>query len=1182
MMKKLMTILVAIIAAGVFATDWFPPIEKIEGFTGHKQASKDTLWYAYANSEEGYVIAQRSERATLFNLDDFGVEYPVNLHAVTTYQFDAGYEFTYRIYDTDGVTLLWESPITLSAEQNYSDVTLDTPLVLKNDFWLSVVPNSSGFPREFAQDQATVSHSYIKDELGNWVLWTNSNSGYYENFNYVALSPYTGEDTHAPLARALYGTENFMNRDAELVLTVQDQSAVISPMQGQYDIGAGWVDFQMTLDVKANNTFRGTIPGQADGIDGMVRFYMVDEFANSSWTGNYEVSWSKDTPMFSEDFEGPVFPPEGWTLQNVGAGFTRGTVADGGFVHGGKYSSVHWDDSGAQDDWMITPPITLPSDNACTFSFWQTVFWSYYYSPCEVAISTDKVNWTTVYTPPYVADDEPIALYYDALWLPVKFSLNPWAGQTVYVGFHYTGDYSHQWYIDDIEMLYDYSGPQITEISGNPAIMPVVGGYLNNPMVINLNVTDLSGVKSITGHYDIGGQTGDVVFAQAKSVEELWTGSIPAQSAVASGTISFTLVDIGDLVTESAAYDIQFVEDNGAPVVKYLIGNETFIGSDMNLELAFDDESPILSCKGFYSKNDFVDVYEFNLAASKINEYVFAGTIPAETEEVFFNGKVYFEITDTAGNKLTTGLYTAKWLQGSIAATDDFESGLGNWEVVGKWGIEEGTYVSPSNSLTESVNSLYGNNQNTYAKWAVPMDWTLVQSASISFWCTYNIEAGFDYMYFDVSNDGGYNWVNLKSWDGDADWNKVQLPLDAAAGSSQVTFRFRFRSDAGLELNGMYIDDIEIKAYEQDYGMPTIVHVGPEYFEGVSGDFTKTVKVTDMSGVAAVKVYYTVEGIEGESVVDAVLTATADTYEFTIPGQETGKLVNYRFWAQDASVYQNAGYSDFSYEYLSGTHTLYDAGIVSYYTTTEKNDAKAVRITSGAVSPDSTKIAYALIRNYQDLGNFSATMKFHIWTDNAGVPGTDMIEPFDFESDCTPTNTSAMTRVDLRVHDIKVSDDFWIGFSAKNGIVYTTMESPGEEGTVAYNRSYDGTFNGAGWDWAVYAAANYHMRAVLGDFVAPDGIETDSNLPLMTDLSQNYPNPFNPTTTIAFNLVKDSKVSLVVYDVMGREVANLVNGEMVKGSHKVTFDASRLVSGVYYYNLKAGNMSMTKKMMLIK
>ncbi len=83
-------------------------------------------------------------------------------------------------------------------------------------------------------------------------------------------------------------------------------------------------------------------------------------------------------------------------------------------------------------------------------------------------------------------------------------------------------------------------------------------------------------------------------------------------------------------------------------------------------------------------------------------------------------------------------------------------------------------------------------------------------------------------------------------------------------------------------------------------------------------------------------------------------------------------------------------------------------------------------------------------------------------------------------------------------------------------------------------------------------------------------------------LSQNYPNPFNPSTNISFNLPASGDVSLKVYNLLGQEVADLVNGRLNSGGHTVTFDASRLASGMYIYRLQAGSHLQTKKMMLIK
>ncbi len=94
--------------------------------------------------------------------------------------------------------------------------------------------------------------------------------------------------------------------------------------------------------------------------------------------------------------------------------------------------------------------------------------------------------------------------------------------------------------------------------------------------------------------------------------------------------------------------------------------------------------------------------------------------------------------------------------------------------------------------------------------------------------------------------------------------------------------------------------------------------------------------------------------------------------------------------------------------------------------------------------------------------------------------------------------------------------------------------------------------------------------------------QPNSGLPISYSLSQNYPNPFNPTTTINFALPKSGNVSLVVYDILGREVAHLVNGEMQAGYHSVEFNANNLASGIYFYRLKAGNFVNVKKLMLLK
>ena len=95
-----------------------------------------------------------------------------------------------------------------------------------------------------------------------------------------------------------------------------------------------------------------------------------------------------------------------------------------------------------------------------------------------------------------------------------------------------------------------------------------------------------------------------------------------------------------------------------------------------------------------------------------------------------------------------------------------------------------------------------------------------------------------------------------------------------------------------------------------------------------------------------------------------------------------------------------------------------------------------------------------------------------------------------------------------------------------------------------------------------------------------DGVSTA--LPDHYSLNQNYPNPFNPVTTINFGLPKDAIVNLTVYNILGREVATLVNGVKEAGYHSVKWDASKLPSGIYIYRLKTDDFTGVKKMILIK
>jgi aminopeptidase N len=96
------------------------------------------------------------------------------------------------------------------------------------------------------------------------------------------------------------------------------------------------------------------------------------------------------------------------------------------------------------------------------------------------------------------------------------------------------------------------------------------------------------------------------------------------------------------------------------------------------------------------------------------------------------------------------------------------------------------------------------------------------------------------------------------------------------------------------------------------------------------------------------------------------------------------------------------------------------------------------------------------------------------------------------------------------------------------------------------------------------------------------GIIVQSETPFTYSLSQNYPNPFNPVTTIHYSIVKRENVSIKIYNVLGKLISEPVNEMKSAGSYQLSFDATNLPSGIYYYEIKSGSFTDTKKMVLVK
>jgi polyhydroxybutyrate depolymerase len=155
---------------------------------------------------------------------------------------------------------------------------------------------------------------------------------------------------------------------------------------------------------------------------------------------------------------------------------------------------------------------------------------------------------------------------------------------------------------------------------------------------------------------------------------------------------------------------------------------------------------------------------------------------------------------------------------------------------------------------------------------------------------------------------------------------------------------------------------------------------------------------------------------------------------------------------------------------------------------------------------------------------------------------------------------------------------------------YSYMNSQGVARVVFY-KIINGGHTWPGWK-AVIPALGLTNRDINGsqeiwNFVKNFDIvvgvsEKHQTIPNNFSLSQNYPNPFNPSTTIKYQIPELSFVILKVYDVLGNEIATLVNEEKTAGTFEITWYAENLSSGVYFYRLQAGSFVETKKMILMK
>lgn len=436
---------------------------------------------------------------------------------------------------------------------------------------------------------------------------------------------------------------------------------------------------------------------------------------------------------------------------------------------------------------------------------------------------------------------------------------------------------------------------------------------------------------------------------------------------------------------------------------------------------------------------------------------------------------------------------------------DDFESGMDNWVVDGYWGITDEYAYEGAFSLTDSpFDPTYIAGEVQTVTMASGLDLSAALDANVTFYALIDLEEGFDYMYLDASPNGGTDWINIAIFNGEDmldEWMFFDFALGAVVGSDDVKLRFRFVPDFFVEFDGMYIDNFVITSFETDASPPLIIHDPLPLYEGALGANTLTATLLDASGISSTELWYSADGGSFSSVSGTA--AGGDEYTYTVPALSPGTWVDYFFTATDDYDTPNTTGSD-TFSYIAGNYIGYDNAEIDFVQDVGDASASGYEYAAVRITLDSfTTVVSAVIQNYTDFSRPNDSIEVHIWADDAGLPGDDLITPFKVFPEASLEFPNKGTRIDLRPYADELEGligDIYVGYGTPDGTAWVSQTTPGiADRTLVYF--------GAGW---FELSDDYHFRVVTGSYSgAPTANFTfdASGDPVVTftDLTEGFP-----------------------------------------------------------------------------
>jgi hypothetical protein len=548
----------------------------------------------------------------------------------------------------------------------------------------------------------------------------------------------------------------------------------------------------------------------------------------------------------------------------------------------------------------------------------------------------------------------------------------------------------------------------------------------------------------------------------------------------------------------------------------------------------------------------------------------------------------------------------------------NFDSTVNGITTTGSWHIGAPT-AGPSSAYSGS--NCAGTNYNSTGFYEPNASDTLYLpsialpsvSTSGNLWLTFfqygYVEAGFDYVSVIVSANNGSSWTIIDSQTGSlgSSWTERDLSIKAYAGET-VRIAFVLNSDDVVEFAGWYVDDISV--WSPAPFMPTLASPANN---AANQPTTLALKVNAVDGASGYHWQVSTDLAFSTPVVDDSISGLGDTAQIVM--LTSGTKYYWRVQAFDGSggAGEYAGPDSFTTLAVPSSPALVSpadgatnqstvstlkinpiGGASGYHWQISQNSAFTAIMVDDSVSgsDDTLKVIvlnpnatyYWRVQSFNN-GGLSAYTSTYSFTTGSDV--TLAVQATDFVA----TAAVGSVRLSWKTQSETENAGFNI-LRADSGTTFFTLvasyasnDSLRGLGTSTAGRSYDFTDN------KVTSGMTYKYRVQT---VSTDGVKQDLttlfikvDVPKTYALYQNYPNPFNPSTIINYQLPMNSQVTLKVYDVLGREVATLVDGQQNAGVYKANFDGSRFASGVYFYRITATDnngqrFTAIRKLMLVK